>query len=128
MDSDLGQHLKRVKIEIHGTRHTNYLNGDYEGKFGRVLGAAKVADAYEQTVMVEFEDGEARSILSRYIVAVQPDKLQQEVLVIRGKEKGTVAIVRETPDSSTVALSTKGPEQVRVFETAKEDLAVLYSA
>ncbi|KAM6501207.1 transcription elongation factor SPT5 [Amanita muscaria] len=125
-DSALGQHLKRVKVQIHGTHHANYLGGDYEGKVGRVLGAAKAAEGFEQTAMIEFEDGESRSILARYIVPVEPHELRQEVLVIRGQHKGTAAKVHETPDSAMVALVVKGPEQIRVLEAAKHDLAVLY--
>ncbi|KAF8624668.1 hypothetical protein AX17_006999 [Amanita inopinata Kibby_2008] len=128
LDPALGQDLKRIKVEIQGTSHVNYLNGELEGKFGRVLGATKVTGSFEQTVTVELEDGESRAILNRYIVPVQPDKLGQEVLVIAGKDKGTVAIVRETPDSAKVVLSLKGVEQMGVFDVVKHHLAVLYNA
>ena len=125
LDPALGQHLKRIKVQIQGTRHENYLNGDYEGKIGRVLGAAKVTDGFQQTVMIEFEDGESRAIMMRYVVPVQPDKLGEQVLVIGGKAKGTAAIVRETPDSGLVALSAI--EQVSIFDAAKHHLVVLYN-
>jgi transcription elongation factor SPT5 len=126
LDSVLGQHMKRIKVQIQGTRHENYLNGDYEGKTGRVLGAAKVGDGFEHTVLVEFEDGTARSVLMRYIVPVSPDKLGQQVLVIGGPEKGTSAIVRETPDSEQVVLS-KVSDPLIIIEAARQHLAVLYN-
>lgn len=118
--------MKRIKVQIHGTRHENYLNGDYEGKTGRVLGAAKVGDGFEHTVLVEFEDGTARSVLMRYITPVLPDKLGQQVLVMGGPDKGTVAIVRETPESDQVVLS-KVNEPLIIIEAAKHHLVVLYN-
>lgn len=115
---------------MHGTHHDNYLNGDYEGKVGRVLGAAKVADGFEQTVMIEFEDGTSRPVLMRYVVPVEPDKLSQQVLVIGdppkvgGPPKGTVASVVGSPDSDWVVVSKVG--QTSIVEAAKHLLVVLY--
>lgn len=123
----LGQYLQRIKVKIHGTRHENYLEGDFEGKIGRVLGVADVADGFEHTVTIEFEDGTTRGVLMGYVVPVVPDKQKQQVVVIGGPFKGTAASVAESPDSDMVVLSTKVDEQIKVIEAAKHHLVVLYS-
>lgn len=123
LDSMLGQYLQRIKVKMHGTQHTNYLDGDYEGKIGRVLGAPTVADGFEPTVMIEFEDGTSRSVLMRYVVPVEPDKLKQPVLVTGGPSKGATATVAGSPDSDMVVLFG---DKNNIIEAAKHHLLVLY--
>lgn len=122
-----GPYLQRIKVKVQGTRHANYLNGDYEGRIGRVVGAASVTDAFEPTVTVEFEDGSPHSVLMRYVVPVEPDKLKQQVLVIGGPSKGATATVAGSPDSDMVVISTKVGEKSNVVEAAKHHLVVLYA-
>jgi len=94
-DTKFANFLQRVKIKIHGTRITNYLEGDYEGKKGRILGAVRSGAAFEQTATVAFEDGEQRSVQMRYIDGVLPSAVGEEAVVIRGPEKGKLVVMRE---------------------------------
>jgi transcription elongation factor SPT5 len=123
LDPMLGQYLQRIKVKVQGTRHANYLDGDYEGKIGRVLGAATVAEGFEHDVTIEFEDGTSRSVLVRYVVPVEPDKLKQQVLVTGGPSKGATATVAGSPDSDMVVLFG---DKNNIIEAARHHLLVLY--
>lgn len=121
--------LQRIKVRIHGTRHDNYLNGDYEGKEGRILGATRASGEFEQTAMVAFDSSEEpRSIMVRYIVTIQPSYMGEDVLILDGKDKGKVVVVREKPDDNgyaPVTVSTRAAP-TSVFEVSKDRLATLY--
>ena len=98
-DPAVSNYLGRLKIVIRDTRTTQYLKGDYEGKEGRVLAASENPAAYEQTARVRFDGtGEERSIVARYIRPQRPTYTGEQILVLDGKHKGMVMVVREKPD------------------------------
>ena len=95
---------KRLKIKIQGTRSSQYLDGKYEGKTGRVMGAQRAANV-DQTAMVEFDDGEARSVLAKYIVPVYPEKRGDIALVLHGRYKGRTVKVAEVEGQTCTCMS-----------------------
>ncbi|RDB17280.1 Transcription elongation factor SPT5 [Hypsizygus marmoreus] len=119
-------YLNRVKVKVFGTRLLNYLDGDYENKCGRLLGAARAATGFEQTATIRFDDGDQRTILAKYLVPVTPTHMGEEAWVMtRDKlHGGKVVIVRETPDAVIVPVSMK--ESSSIFEVQKDNLVVLY--
>lgn len=108
-ESILSNYLYRVKIVIHGTKETQYLQGDYEGKAGRILAAQENPDAFEQTARVRFEDGEERSIAAKYIVPQDPkNSLRgEEVLILAGKQRGRALVIRGDRDDDELVVSSK---------------------
>lgn len=98
-DPAVSNYLGRLKIIIQDTRSTQYLKGDYEGKEGRVLAASENPAAYEQTARVRFDTGEERSIVARYIRPQRPTYTGEQILVLDGKHRGKVMVVREKPDT-----------------------------
>jgi hypothetical protein len=94
-------YLPRIKVVVHGTRIAQYLNGDLEGRTGRVLAAQAVPDAYEQTVRVQLDDaGGERALAAAYLVPVRPQYSGEEVLVLAGAKKGRALVVREKPEDA----------------------------
>lgn len=113
-DSAFAKYITRFLVEIEGTRPEQYLDGEYEGKTGRILAAQENPQVYEQTARVRFENGENRSIPTKYIVRRLPTFIGQEVLVLRGNKKGQPLVVREDPsdDEKFLTLSTKAQPTV----------------
>jgi transcription elongation factor SPT5 len=105
----LANYLHRIKIVIRGTKTTQYLNGDYEGRTGRIVAAQKAPDGLEQTARVQFFDtDEERSFAVKYITPQEPKFSGEEVLVLDGKQKGMVLLVREKPDiDEMIAVSSR---------------------
>ena len=108
-DSILANYLHRIKIVIRGTKNVQYLSGDYEGKTGRMVAAQKAPEGLEQTARVQFFDtGEERSFAVKYITPQEPKFSGEEVLVLDGKLKGMVLLVREKPDiDEMIAVSSR---------------------
>ncbi|KAG6868041.1 hypothetical protein C0993_008019 [Termitomyces sp. T159_Od127] len=125
----LANYLPRVKVQVTGTRLSNYLNGDYEGRRGRITAASRVSEAFEQTVMVRFDSGEERTISLEYLEPVLPSQMEEEALVINERDKsfGQVLIMREKPDADTVSVSTR-QQSFAIFEVQKNNLVALYPA
>ncbi|KAF5384247.1 hypothetical protein D9615_003416 [Tricholomella constricta] len=123
----------RMKVIVHGTRIVDYLNGDYEGRRGRIIGATRVADSFEQTAMVRFDSGETRSISVQFLEPVLPTEMGEEALVFAASEKektGRVVILRDRLDvdelgSVAVPVSTKEAASA-IFEVQKDSLVALY--
>ncbi|KAG6860531.1 hypothetical protein C0995_010102 [Termitomyces sp. Mi166 len=125
----LANYLPRVKVQVTGTRLSNYLNGDYEGRRGRITAASRASEAFEQTVMVRFDSGEERTISLEYLEPVLPSQMEEEALVINEKDKsfGQVLVMREKPDADTVSVSTR-QQSFAIFEVQKNNLVALYPA
>jgi transcription elongation factor SPT5 len=91
----------RLIVQVEGTRLDQYLDGQFEGKQGKIIAGQKSAEIYDQTALVEFEDDKgtksSRSMLTKYLSPIQPLKSSDECLVLGGQYKGHVATVRETP-------------------------------
>lgn len=116
-------------MQVTGTRLSNYLNGDYEGRRGRIAAASRVSEAFEQTVMVRFDSGEERTISLEYLEPVLPSQMEEEALVINERDKsfGQVLIMREKPEADTVSVSTR-QQSFAIFEVQKNNLVALYPA
>ena len=123
----LANELSRVKVQVSGTRLSNYLNGDYEGRRGRITASSRASEAFEQTVMVRFDSGEERTISLEYLEPVLPSQMGEEALVINEKDKsfGQVLVMREKPDADTVSVSTR-QQSFAIFEVQKNSLVALY--
>lgn len=93
-DAALSQFQKKLRIKIEGTRTEQYLDGKYEHKRGTIVGGQKAAVGFDSTAMVQFDDGESRSILAKYIVPVLPEK-GQVALVLHGPDKGKAVTVQQ---------------------------------
>lgn len=108
-DPMFANYITRIKVVVHGTRVAQYLNGDLEGRTGRVLAAQEVPDAYEQTVRVKLDTGEERAITATYLEPVKPMYSGEEVLVLAGGKKGRALVVREKPEDEDlpVVVSSK---------------------
>lgn len=89
---------------------------------GRVTGAHKVAQHFDQTAMIEFENGETRSILAKYIVPIKPEHTGVEALVLHGRRKGQVVKVRDI-EVRTVTVSVD--DMSAWDDLPKEQLCVL---
>ena len=98
-DPVVSNYLGRFKIIIKDTRSSQYLKGDYEDQKGRILAATEIPAAFEQTARVKFDNsGEERSIVVRYIRPQPPTYTGEQVLVLEGKHRGKVMVVREKPE------------------------------
>lgn len=109
-DSVLANYLHRIKVVVKGTKISQYLNGDYEGKIGRIVAAQKTSDRHEheQTARIQFFDpDEERSFAVKYIIPHEPKYSGEEVLVFGGKQKGMVLLVREKPEDEMIAVSSR---------------------
>lgn len=101
-----------MKITIRGTKATQYLDGEYEDKNGRIISAQEIPGVYEQTARVRFESGEERSIITEYIDSGRPVRPKRyaygdEVLVLGGKHKGKVLLVRADDEDYEVVVSPR---------------------
>lgn len=127
-DPALANILPRMRIEIKGTRQSNYLNGDYEGRKGHVLGASRVGSEFEQTAMVQFDDGEKRSIQAKHIRCLIPGTdAGQEAVALKdeGKaRKGMILVIREDAFGIRVTVSTK-ENKTDIFDVDQEALCIL---
>jgi len=122
-DPAFANYLDCIKIKITGTKQTQYLEGEYEDRTGRITGAQEIPGVYEQTARVLFDkDGEQRSIITRYIETVKPSYVGEEVLVLGGKQKGRALVVRETDSDETVVSSRANPSDIDKLPT---DMVVL---
>ena len=105
-----GGWLSKIRTVIEGTRLSDYLGGNYEGREGRVLTASSGSlQGVEDTCMVQFSDGEERSMLSKYVRSGAV-RFGEEVLVVKDSTGEVyVAIVREKPedDEGDVVVSSK---------------------
>lgn len=130
LDGAFIEYQSRLKVKIEGTRNAdNYLEGVYESKLGRITGALRVGAAFDQTAMVQFEDGESRSIRCKYIVQVQPQYVGEEAIVLNGKHKGQAVKVLEAPEElPKVTVRTLDPNMTAFIEVPKDQLAVLWPA
>jgi transcription elongation factor SPT5 len=131
LDPTYANYQNRVKIIVSGTRHSGYLDGNYEGKRGRVVAAIRTTADYEQSATVLFDNGEQRPILIRYIMPVCPRWRGDEALVLMHKERHHRAkevIVRENvTEGEEVPVSTQA-DPLSVFNVKMEHLAELYPA
>lgn len=131
LDPAYANYQNRFKIKVSGTRHSNYLNGDYEGKKGRVVAAFRAAMDFEQSATIRFDNGDQRSILIRYIMPAHPSWRGDEALVLMHKErhhKGKEVIVRENvTEGEDVPVSTQA-DPLSVFSVNEEHLVALYPA
>jgi len=111
-DTAFSNYVTRMKIKIFGTKETQYLDGEYEKKIGRIISAQEIPGVYEQTARVHFEEsGEERSIVTRYILPVKPS-FGEEVLVLGGKQKGRALVVRDTDADDTVVSTRENPSDI----------------
>ncbi|KAG6809599.1 hypothetical protein H0H92_015601 [Tricholoma furcatifolium] len=118
----------RMKIMVTGTRLSNYLNGDYEGRRGRIIAAARTAEVFDQSVMVRFDSGEERSINIEYLEVVRPSQMDEEAVIIVPPKAGQVVITRDVPDEdddAPVSVSTK-ESSLSIFEVQKKYLVAMY--
>lgn len=129
LDPAYANYQNRFKIKVSGTRHSGYLDGDYEGKQGRVVAAFRAAVDFEQSATILFDNGDQRSILIRYIMPVNPKWRGDEALVLIHKDshhKGKEVIVRENVgDGEDVPVSTQA-DPLSVFYVKMEHLVALY--
>ncbi|KAG6832190.1 hypothetical protein H0H87_002300 [Tephrocybe sp. NHM501043] len=123
-NSLLANYHPRMKILVKGTRLSNYLNGDYENRIGRIIAASRVADGFEQTVMMRFDTGEERTISLEYLEPVRPTQIEEEALVFEGQNIGQVVVMREVPEADSVSVSMK--QSFSIFEVKKKHLVALY--
>lgn len=131
-DGRLRDILKRMKIEIRGTHADNYLDGDYERRTGRIIAAVKTNTNFESSATIQFDpspsepNGETRSILVKYITAVQPTMTNEQAVILRGSQTGVVVVCRGDPDEGMlVTVSPVGGSTV-IQEEEKENLVALY--
>lgn len=128
LDPAYANYLNRVKIKVSGTRHSGYLDGEYEGKRGRVVAAFRAATDFEQSATVRFDNGDQRSILIRYIMPVNPSWRGDEALVLIHKDrhhKGKEVIVRENVADEDVPVSTQA-DPLSVFNVRMDHLVALH--
>lgn len=119
-DMQLANYLGRVKVVVESSKHQSYLEGQFDGRKGRIVAAQKNPTAYEQTVRVKFTDRpghqeEERSIVSSFVVPVRPSYSGEEVLVLAGKRIGNALVIREKPeygDKKVVASSKANPADI----------------
>ncbi|TFK75562.1 transcription elongation factor Spt5 [Pluteus cervinus] len=125
-DSEFSNVQQRLRVIVKRTRHDNYLNGDLENHEGRVMGAVRVGDNFEQSALIKFEDGAIpqRTILTKYLDPAPPKNMNDEAVILDGKSKGVVVVVRESPDVK-VTVSTKA-DPSSIFEVPQDELAMLY--
>ena len=108
-DAAVSNYLGRLKIIIQDTRPVQYLQGDYEMQKGRVLAASENPATHEQTARVRFDtSGEERSIVARYIRPQRPTYTGEQILVLDGKHKGKVMVVREKPEVGDAHIVASG--------------------
>ncbi|KAJ7594369.1 transcription elongation factor SPT5 [Mycena floridula] len=104
IDAALSKVQNRLKVRIEGSNVDGYLDGKFENREGRIMGAHKVGANFDQTAMVEFDEGEARTILAKYILPVHPSAKGQEVVVLHGKLKGEVVKIYDM-ETNTVTVN-----------------------
>lgn len=123
----LANYRHRLKVKVHGTRADKYLDGDYEGKIGRLSASSFFGDEFDPSALVIFDSGEQRTIVLRYLIPVGPTHMGEEVLICGGSSAGRVVIVREKPEDDTVlvTVSTRA-EPTDVSEVPKNLLVSLY--
>ncbi|KAG6909324.1 hypothetical protein DXG01_001123 [Tephrocybe rancida] len=127
-NSRLANYHPRMKVAVTGTRLSNYLNGDYEGRRGRIIAALRAAEGFDQTVMVRFDSGEERTISVEYVEPVRPTQMGEEALVMSEADKvnfGQVVVMREIPEADSVSVSTR-ESSFSIFEVQKDHLVALY--
>jgi transcription elongation factor SPT5 len=131
LDPAYANYQNRLKVKVSGTRHSGYLDGNYEGKQGRVMAAFRAAMDFEQSATIRFDNADQRAILIRYIMPVNPRWRGDEALVLMHKErhhKGKEVIVRENvTEGEDVPVSTQA-DPLSVFNVKGEHLAALYPA
>lgn len=96
----------------------DYLDGAYEGKLARVTAAQKSAATFEQVAMIQFEGGEQRSFLAKYLDPLQQFTKEAEALVLTGKHKGHVVKIWEVPNKVMLTYSTL---DMTAWEEAPQD-------
>lgn len=120
---------QRMKVMVKGTRIANYLNGDYEDRRGRILGATQVADEFQQTAMVRFDSGDERSISVKFLVPVLPVDIGDEALVTgegQTRHLGKAVVLRDRAEpGELVTVSTKDSAST-LFEVQTDSLVALY--
>ena len=124
-DAALTSYLPRIKIVVEGTKPSQYLDGDYEGKVGRVVAAQRAPDGHDQTARIKFFDpDEERSILVKYITPQEPKYNDEDILVLRGEQRGMVSVVREKPELDMVTVSSR-QNPVVFHSISKKDMVAL---
>ncbi|KAF9556815.1 transcription elongation factor Spt5 [Agrocybe pediades] len=114
-DPQLAPYVKRIKVRIFGTVKDSEDFTPYEKRIGRIV---EVDDSYfssgnpnERRVKVEFLDAkgeESKSIPTKYIVPVPPTYTDQELVVLAGRRKGEVLLIREHPEDVDGASAAEG--------------------
>ncbi|KAF5352072.1 hypothetical protein D9758_009442 [Tetrapyrgos nigripes] len=102
LDEIIASHLKKLRVRIHGTIVTGYLDGAYEGRTATVIGATRVRNNFDQTALLRFDgddEGNVRSMLVKYIVPALPRDINESAVVLTGRRKGELVKVRQKPDS-----------------------------
>lgn len=60
----------------------------------------------------------------KYLENVQPGSMNEEAVILDGKDKGKVVVVRENPDEMVTVSTTS--DATSVFEVSRDRLATLY--
>ncbi|KAK7460942.1 transcription elongation factor spt5 [Stygiomarasmius scandens] len=130
LDEKIAPHQTKLRVVISGSIMPPYLEGKYEGRTAVVVGATRVRENYEQTAFLRFEDdGEERSILTRYIKPVLPRSQDETALVIYGRRRGEVARIRQKPDSQEttemVVVESIGSAGAAYWECQKDHMCAM---
>jgi transcription elongation factor SPT5 len=131
-DDQLKSVLRRIKVVIRGTHQDNYLEGNYENRTGRILGAIKTGVGIESSATIQLnpppndpDDSETRPILTKYIQAVLPENQDDQAVILHGPKRGQVVRVRQQPDDGEfITISPLG--SAIIDEVRKESVAALY--
>lgn len=118
--------LVLIRETITGDAHTSWAQGDYEGLLATVISVFGTgSDRYQSRALVRILDGEDKQIEVplKYLVPARPTKTKQDVLILRGLYKGSVARVREECGDGLWFVSV-GNEH---FEIESGDVVVLLS-
>lgn len=122
LDEHFGHILTRIRVHV---RHsTPFQNGEYEDKYGAVLSASRNRDTFEHTALCLFENHGQMNIPIKYLENVQPSSMNEEAVILDGKDKGKVVVVRENPDEMVTVSTTS--DATSVFEVSRDRLATLY--
>jgi len=130
LDEKIAPHQTKLRVVMGGSIMPPYLEGKYEGRTAVVVGATRVRENYEQTAFLRFEDdGEERSILTRYIKPVLPRSQDETALVIYGRRRGEVARIRQKPDSQEttemVVVESIGSAGAAYWECQKDHMCAM---
>ncbi|KDR77014.1 hypothetical protein GALMADRAFT_246210 [Galerina marginata CBS 339.88] len=126
-DREFANYLTRVRVKIRGTKPTQYLQGDYENKKGRLVAAQQNPEDYQQTARVLFPDtGEERSILAKFIFPQKPTYTGEEVFVFAGEHKGEAMVVREQPDYNDNDEDDENSDDKRVTISTKARATLIH--